>query len=72
MDPIEQLLGLCGALTVPAQEEGGYLRPAIVDDLARALLTATIERLRPKVRQIVAEAIARADGHAGADVHRTN
>jgi DNA-binding transcriptional ArsR family regulator len=59
-DPVTQLLQLCGALTVPAVDEG-YPRPAVVDDLARAQLTSIIQRLRPEVRKIVAEAVARAE-----------
>jgi hypothetical protein len=55
-----QLLGLCGALTVPA-EDGGYPRPTVLDDDARERLTAVLERLRPEVQQIVAEAVARAE-----------
>jgi DNA-binding transcriptional ArsR family regulator len=60
VDPITQLLGLCGALTVPAAD-GGYPRPSVVDDLARERLTALLDRLRPEVQQIVAEAVARAE-----------
>lgn len=59
-DPITQLLRLCGALTVPA-EDGGYPRPSVVDEIARKRLTAVIERLCPEVQQIVAEAVARAE-----------
>jgi DNA-binding transcriptional ArsR family regulator len=33
-DPVGQLLGLCGALTVPAPD-GGYPRPTVLDDPAR-------------------------------------
>jgi DNA-binding transcriptional ArsR family regulator len=57
-DPVEQLLGLCGALTVPAPD-GGYPRPTVLDDLARAELEKLIARLRPEVRDIVAAATAR-------------
>jgi DNA-binding transcriptional ArsR family regulator len=60
VDPITQLLGLCGALTVPAADDG-YPRRSVVDDLARERLTSLLDRLRPEVRQIVAEAVARAD-----------
>jgi DNA-binding transcriptional ArsR family regulator len=59
-DPITQLLGLCGALTVPATD-GGYPRPSVIDDIARKRLMAVLEQLRPEVQQIVAEAIARAE-----------
>jgi DNA-binding transcriptional ArsR family regulator len=59
-DPVTQLLGLCGALTMP-DPGGGYPRSAVVDDVARERLTTIIAKLRPEVRQIVAEALARAD-----------
>jgi hypothetical protein len=67
VDPITQLLGLCGVLTLPAAD-GGYPRPSIVDALARERLTTVLDRLRPEVRRIVAEAAARAaaEGEAGA------
>jgi hypothetical protein len=59
-DPVTQLLGLCGALTMP-DPDGGYPRPAVIDDIARERLTAIIAQLCPEVQQIVAEALARAD-----------
>jgi hypothetical protein len=59
-DPVTQLLGLCGALTMP-DPDGGYPRPAVIDDIARGRLTAIIAQLCPEVQQIVAEALARAD-----------
>ena len=59
-DPITQLLGLCGALTVPAAD-GGYPRPSVIDEPARERLTAVLARLRPEVQQIVAEAVERAE-----------
>ncbi|HET6510168.1 MAG TPA: helix-turn-helix domain-containing protein [Baekduia sp.] len=59
-DPVTQLLGLCGALTLP-DPDGGYPRPAVIDDVARERLTAIIAQLSPEVQQIVAEALARAD-----------
>jgi DNA-binding transcriptional ArsR family regulator len=59
-DPVTQLLGLCGALTMP-DPDGGYPRPAVLDDIARERLTSIIAKLHPEVRQIVAEALARAD-----------
>lgn len=65
-DPVTQLLRLCGALTVPA-EDGGYPRPSVVDEIARERLTAVIERLGPEVRQIAAEAVARAELAAASD-----
>jgi DNA-binding transcriptional ArsR family regulator len=60
-DPVTQLLGLCGALTMP-DPDGGYPRPSVIDDVARERLTSIIAKLRPEVRQIVVEALARADG----------
>jgi DNA-binding transcriptional ArsR family regulator len=61
VDPVGQLLGLCGALTVPAPD-GGYPRPAILDESAREQLQRMIARLRPEVRDIVAAATARTRG----------
>jgi hypothetical protein len=60
-DPIGQLLGLCGALTVPGSD-GGYPLPAILDDPARAELKNLIARLRPNVQSIVAAATKRTAG----------
>jgi DNA-binding transcriptional ArsR family regulator len=57
-DPVGQLLGLCGALTVP-DADGGYPRPTVLDDPAREQLQALIAQLRPEVRTIVAAATAR-------------
>jgi DNA-binding transcriptional ArsR family regulator len=57
-DPVGQLLGLCGALTVPAPD-GGYPRPTVLDAPAREKLQRLLARLRPEVRDIVAEATAR-------------
>jgi DNA-binding transcriptional ArsR family regulator len=59
-DPVTQLLALCGALTMP-DPDGGYPRPAVIDDVARERLTAIIAQLCPEVQQIVVEALARAD-----------
>jgi len=59
-DPVGQLLGLCGALTVPGPD-GGYPRPAILDQLARDQLRGMIERLGPEVRDIAAAATARTE-----------
>src|SRR3954452_4440553 len=36
-DPVSRLLGLCGALTVP-DDDGGYPRPATLDEPARKQL----------------------------------
>lgn len=63
-DPVTQLLGLCGALTLP-DPDGGYPRPAVIDDIARERLTKIITELCPEVQQIVAEALARADDAQG-------
>jgi DNA-binding transcriptional ArsR family regulator len=60
-DPVGQLLGLCGALTVP-DPDGGYPRPAVVDDPAREQLQALIAQLRPEVRAIIAAAVERNAG----------
>jgi DNA-binding transcriptional ArsR family regulator len=57
-DPVDQLLGLCGALTVPAPD-GGYPRPTVLDASARKELQRVLARLRPEVRKIVAKATAR-------------
>ena len=58
-DPSRALLGLCGALTVPAVD-GGYPKPAQLDDRARTELTAILDKLRPQVQSIVAAAARRA------------
>ncbi|HET6505597.1 MAG TPA: hypothetical protein VFG42_02295 [Baekduia sp.] len=65
IDPVTQLLGLCGALTVPATD-GGYPRPGVLDELARERLVGVLDRLRPEVQEIVAESVARAE-HAETD-----
>jgi DNA-binding transcriptional ArsR family regulator len=57
-DPVNQLLGLCGALTVPGAD-GGYPRPTVLDARARKQLQRVLTRLRPEVRDIVAAATAR-------------
>jgi DNA-binding transcriptional ArsR family regulator len=57
-DPVTQLLGLCGALTVP-DLDGGYPRPTVLDDAARKRLERLIAHLGPEVRTIVAEAAGR-------------
>jgi DNA-binding transcriptional ArsR family regulator len=57
-DPIGALLGLCGALTVPAPD-GGYPRPTVLDDRGREQLRAVLAELQPRVREIVAQATAR-------------
>jgi DNA-binding transcriptional ArsR family regulator len=58
VDPVGQLLGLCNALTVPGPD-GGYPRPAVLDESAREQLRRLIAQLRPEVREIVAAATAR-------------
>jgi DNA-binding transcriptional ArsR family regulator len=63
-DPVTQLLGLCGALTMP-DPDGGYPRPAVIDDIARERLTTIIAQLCPEVQQIVVEALDRADTRRG-------
>jgi DNA-binding transcriptional ArsR family regulator len=57
-DPVGQLLGLCGALTVP-DADGGYPKATVLDDPAREQLQALIAQLGPEVRTIVAAATAR-------------
>jgi DNA-binding transcriptional ArsR family regulator len=57
-DPIEQLLGLCGALTQP-DPGGGYPHPTKLDELARERLTDVIAKVRPEVQAIAAEATGR-------------
>lgn len=57
-DPVGALLGICGALTVP-DADGGYPRPAVLDDPAREQLRTLIAQLRPEVQGIVAAASAR-------------
>jgi DNA-binding transcriptional ArsR family regulator len=59
-DPVGTLLGLCGTLTVPAPD-GGYPRPAVLDERARAELRDVLERLTPEVRAIVVDAGRRAE-----------
>jgi DNA-binding transcriptional ArsR family regulator len=59
-DPIGQLLGLCGALTIP-DPEGGYPRPTALDDAARKDLQKVMARVRPVVQRIVVEATERVD-----------
>jgi DNA-binding transcriptional ArsR family regulator len=58
-DPIQQLLSLCGALTV-TNPEGGYPMPVVLDDEGRANLRALLKQLQPKVRKIAAESTSRA------------
>jgi DNA-binding transcriptional ArsR family regulator len=57
-DPVDQLLGLCDALTVP-DPDGGYPLPAVLDDQARAQLLQLIALLRPEVQGVVAESTIR-------------
>jgi DNA-binding transcriptional ArsR family regulator len=58
-DPIEMLLAVCGALTVP-DPEGGYPTPVSLDDRAREDLGSVIASIRPQVRAISEAATARA------------
>jgi DNA-binding transcriptional ArsR family regulator len=59
VDPVGNLLSICGALTVPAPD-GGYPVPVSLDEPARRDLRAIIDRLRPEVREIAAAATRRA------------
>jgi DNA-binding transcriptional ArsR family regulator len=58
VDPVDQLLRLCDALTVPAAN-GGYPLPAVLDDPAREKLRKVIAKLRPEVQGIVQAATKR-------------
>lgn len=58
-DPVGQLLGLCGALTVPGPN-GGLPRPAVIDADAREELCDIIDQLTYRVREVAAAATARA------------
>lgn len=58
IDPIGNLLSICGALTVPATD-GGYPVPVSLDERARRDLRAIISRLGPEVRDIAAAATRR-------------
>jgi len=52
-DPVGTLLGLCGALTLPAPD-GGYPRPVHLDDQARRELSNLLKNhFRPQVLEIV-------------------
>jgi DNA-binding transcriptional ArsR family regulator len=63
VDPITTLLGLCGALTVPAPQ-GDFPRPTELDDKARAELERVLTRLRPQVQRIATVATKRAEARA--------
>jgi DNA-binding transcriptional ArsR family regulator len=58
VDPVDQLLRLCGALTVPSAN-GGYPLPTVLDDIAREKLRKVIARLQPEVQGIVQAATKR-------------
>jgi DNA-binding transcriptional ArsR family regulator len=59
-DPIGALLSLCGAFAVPSPD-GGYPRPAVLDDRARDELQAILDQLRPRVQSITVDSTQRAD-----------
>jgi DNA-binding transcriptional ArsR family regulator len=59
VDPVGNLLSICGSLTVPATD-GGYPIPVSLDEAARRDLRAVIERIQPEVRQIAQTSTARA------------
>jgi hypothetical protein len=58
-DWVEQLLGLCGALTVHHADGGGYPVSSEIDGDALADLEALLYKLRPQVQQIAAASTAR-------------
>lgn len=58
-DPINDLLGLCGALTIP-DSDGGYPQPVALEDRARRDLQRVMKRLEPEVRAIASASTARA------------
>lgn len=58
MDPIRQLLSICGALTVP-DPDGGFPLRGILDDAARERLERLLAQLRPEVQRVVAESTDR-------------
>jgi DNA-binding transcriptional ArsR family regulator len=58
VDPVEQLLRLCDALTVPSAD-GGYPVPTALDDAARVKLRKVIAKLQPEVQGIVQAATKR-------------
>jgi DNA-binding transcriptional ArsR family regulator len=60
-DPINKLLAVCDALTLPG-EEGGYPRPSVIDQPAREQLRVLIDQLRPQVQSIAAAATRRSLG----------
>ena len=59
VDPIGNLLSICGSLTVPATD-GGYPVPVSLDEAARRDLRAIIDRVRPEVREIAQTSTERA------------
>jgi DNA-binding transcriptional ArsR family regulator len=58
-DPIDTLLSLCGALTVPGVNSD-YPQPVVLDDRARRDLNRLITKLQPEVRAIASASTARA------------
>jgi len=58
LDPVRQLLGVCGALTVP-DPEGSFPTPSEIDAEARAELAEIVDKLRPWVQEIAAASTAR-------------
>jgi DNA-binding transcriptional ArsR family regulator len=57
-DPVAQLLGLCNALTVP-DPRGGYPQSTVLDDPARAELSAVVAEIKPRVQAIALAATER-------------
>jgi DNA-binding transcriptional ArsR family regulator len=58
-DPVEQLLSLCGSLTVPAKDDG-LPRPVVIDEAARKEFYDIIMKLKPKVSAIATASTERA------------
>jgi DNA-binding transcriptional ArsR family regulator len=59
LDPVQQLMAVCGVLTIP-DPAGGYPQPSVVDVAARTKLTALIDKIEPEVRKIVTASTKRA------------
>jgi DNA-binding transcriptional ArsR family regulator len=58
VDPFNQLLSLCRAMTIPG-EDGGYPRPVVLDDAGRQELRAVMSQISPQVQAIASASTAR-------------